>query len=474
MRNRLLARGAALCGILLAFAGCDNGSTFQDAKTAGVKGLARVIVDDGTSAQTSARTALPLNAGFAYTLSFSASGKTAVTASMMGNIGEVLLDEGNWTLNVSGAKSGYTVAESGAIAVAMNGDPVTVNVAMRPVLNGDDGAFRYNVTAAEGLTEVAATLSSLDIGEGGQSEISLTADAETRSIALAPGYYWMTVTARKGEGQRLIRREVVHIYSNTVTTKTYTLAVEDFGLAVYLAGTLTGDIPGYSPAAVIAYSDAACAEALGQGAVNGRAWNMEAEGAYETVYFRVRLEKNGSAAYYSEPVAASGVPTAGKTDIELQVRAGGLDDLASSQYGNSANNPVLLIVSESLADNGLASILSAINDAGKYVALDLSACAMSGTEFDPGTSAGADKVTDLILPDAARSVTASGYYNSPTFRAFINLKSISGASIETVGDYAFWGCSALESVSLPAATSIGDYALQRCSARESVRQAVAN
>jgi hypothetical protein len=139
----------------------------------------------------------------------------------------------------------------------------------------------------------------------------------------------------------------------------------------------------------------------------------------------------------------------------------GLDGLADAPGGDTADNPVALLVNRELTNEGWAAILSEIDAVGKYVALDLSACAMTDTAFDPGIPAGADKVTALVLPDAARSIRA-GTSRNPTFNAFTSLVSISGAGVETVGDYAFNDCPNLTEVSLPAATDIGSDAFRGC------------
>jgi hypothetical protein len=106
--------------------------------------------------------------------------------------------------------------------------------------------------------------------------------------------------------------------------------------------------------------------------------------------------------------------------------------------------------------NGWADILSAINTAGRYVALDLSACT-GVTEFDPNgtTSGGKDKIVSLVLPDTTESIKEDGF-NSLTFRNFTNLKMVSGASVKSIGYSAFRGCTTLTMVSLPAfLSSIG-------------------
>jgi hypothetical protein len=140
----------------------------------------------------------------------------------------------------------------------------------------------------------------------------------------------------------------------------------------------------------------------------------------------------------------------------------GLDDLASAEGGEDAADPVSVALSDSFTNDIWASALSAIAEAGKYVSLDLSACAMTDTEFDPGAATeGADKITALVLPSTAKSIKAGTEDNSP-FTAFTALQSISGAGIATIGEWAFYDCTSLTSVSLPAAETIGNEAFYEC------------
>jgi hypothetical protein len=121
--------------------------------------------------------------------------------------------------------------------------------------------------------------------------------------------------------------------------------------------------------------------------------------------------------------------------------------------------------------SGIVDAINASGGAGKYIALDLSACTIAGTpgEFDPDSSnsVGKDKVVFLFLPDTATGI-AAGTSGFPTFKGFTILTHIGGSGIVSVGDYAFSSCAALSSVSLPAAASIGDYAFSWCTALSSV------
>ncbi|MDR2097540.1 MAG: leucine-rich repeat domain-containing protein [Spirochaetaceae bacterium] len=138
--------------------------------------------------------------------------------------------------------------------------------------------------------------------------------------------------------------------------------------------------------------------------------------------------------------------------------------------GSSAANPILLPVKANLgsAGNSLANLLEAIEMAGKYVDVDLSACSMSGTEFNsnptPAASyTGKDLVVSLVLPDVARGISGDGG-SKPAFKHFTSLKTVSGRGTTSVGKAAFKGCYTLTTISLPAATNIGANAFQNCTA----------
>jgi hypothetical protein len=144
--------------------------------------------------------------------------------------------------------------------------------------------------------------------------------------------------------------------------------------------------------------------------------------------------------------------------------------LGSLSGGGSAASPVPLPVQLNLpdADQGWAAQLSKIQEKGKYVALDLSACAMAGTEFDPGgANTGERRIVSLVLPAPAESIKA-GEQISPTFKNFTVLKSLGGANVTAVGGYAFYNCGALSTVDLPAATGVGNWAFEDCDALETV------
>jgi hypothetical protein len=136
-------------------------------------------------------------------------------------------------------------------------------------------------------------------------------------------------------------------------------------------------------------------------------------------------------------------------------------------YLATAPAPVSLPVALNLASEW-TNLLAKIQAAGKYVKLDLSACTISGTEFDPGAAnTGEQYIVSLVLPNAAESIAAGTYSNS-TFRYFMSLTEVSGTGITGVGNDTFHNCTALTSVTLPEATDIGNDAFRDCATLTSV------
>jgi uncharacterized repeat protein (TIGR02543 family) len=163
--------------------------------------------------------------------------------------------------------------------------------------------------------------------------------------------------------------------------------------------------------------------------------------------------------------------------------------------GTTAADPTPLPVQMALgamngASDGWANLLAAINTANKYVALDLSASTMTGTEFNsPTAAAGKDKIVSLTLPNAATSIAdmvlnETTFSITLTFGGYTNLKTLTAANVTAIGDMAFWvfpaetaaqitfpngqGPSGLTSVSFPKVTTIGNSAFQGCASLTTV------
>jgi hypothetical protein len=147
---------------------------------------------------------------------------------------------------------------------------------------------------------------------------------------------------------------------------------------------------------------------------------------------------------------------------------------AHAGAGSTADDPIILPLRLSLAAPGWANLLAAIQSKGKYVALDLSECDISGMtategEFDPQPGpgdAGESKIVSLILPDEAASVKST--FNNRAFKHFSALKSVTVVAVTSVGSYAFYHCEALTTVSFPAVQTIGSFTFADCAALKTV------
>jgi len=113
----------------------------------------------------------------------------------------------------------------------------------------------------------------------------------------------------------------------------------------------------------------------------------------------------------------------------------------------TSNTPLFLPVSINLASDWI-NLLTAIGV--KYVVLDLSACTMTGTVFDPvpNNSNGKQYIVHMILPDAARSIVDYNNINVP-FLAMTNLRSFSASGLTSIGNGSIRGATALVNISLP-------------------------
>jgi hypothetical protein len=100
-----------------------------------------------------------------------------------------------------------------------------------------------------------------------------------------------------------------------------------------------------------------------------------------------------------------------------------------------------------IADNWNA-LVTTLASHTKYAALDLSACSMTGGEFDAGIGACKEYVVSLILPTGATSIKVDTGTN------WTNLKTVRGPNITDIGARAFSGCTALTELYIPSITHI--------------------
>ncbi|MCL2230409.1 MAG: chitobiase/beta-hexosaminidase C-terminal domain-containing protein [Treponema sp.] len=152
------------------------------------------------------------------------------------------------------------------------------------------------------------------------------------------------------------------------------------------------------------------------------------------------------------------------------------DDIALllDTHTGTIQHPIYLPVQIDLgtmtsAGSSWRQLLDIIEEADEFVDLDLSACTMNGTSFNPDANieTGKDKIVSIALPDTATSIADGPGWNGSktvaTFENFTALKSFSAEGLTSIGSDAFRDCTNLALTSLPEGlTSIGYYAFQDC------------
>jgi len=102
--------------------------------------------------------------------------------------------------------------------------------------------------------------------------------------------------------------------------------------------------------------------------------------------------------------------------------------------------------------SGWRQLLDAIEAADKYVHLDLAACTMNGTDFNPDNivSTGKNRIVEIALPHTAASIAWGDSTSSDSiFKHFTVLKSFSGVGLTSIGSRAFYDCTSLVLTELP-------------------------
>jgi hypothetical protein len=99
------------------------------------------------------------------------------------------------------------------------------------------------------------------------------------------------------------------------------------------------------------------------------------------------------------------------------------------------------------------------DDYAPYIKLDLSQCTASAGTITGGPIAAPrhDRFAAITLPAAVTTLAVGAGLYGGAFESFRGLKSISAPGVTTVGDTAFWGCTALTEVRLGATapTTVG-------------------
>jgi uncharacterized protein YjdB len=338
-----------------------------------------------------------------------------------------------------GNEAVYTVTVGFSVAV----DGVSLDRETLSLTVGEDSILTATISPGN-AADKAVTWTSSDTSVA-------TVDGNGKVSGVAPGTATVTVTTEDGGKTAVCAVTVTPVAVDGVTLDRETLTL-GVGADSVLAATVS-PANATNKAVTWTSSDTGVATVDTNGKVSGVALG--------TATITVSTVEGGKTDTCAVTVAVTSI-------AEVQTY------LAAASGGVSAADPVSLPVAISLASDW-SNLLSAIQTGGKYVALDLSACAMTGTEFDPDNTVntGKDKIVSLVFPAAAKTIKAGTSGNS-TFENFTALAAVAGAEVTGVGDYAFYRYDnsssniALKTVDLPAAVSIGDYAFRWCFALETV------
>jgi hypothetical protein len=139
--------------------------------------------------------------------------------------------------------------------------------------------------------------------------------------------------------------------------------------------------------------------------------------------------------------------------------------------GESPNDPIQLAVSINYPVDWYP-ILKIIGAKRKYVALNMSASNMNSekefhTKKDTGSQGmGKEFIVSMVLPDEATGIAPLA-----GFGTFVELKSVSGKNIESIGDRAFWNSTwqTFQTFNFPKLKSIGEYAFYMGTSMEEVK-----
>jgi uncharacterized membrane protein len=362
-------------------------------------------------------------------------------------------------------------------ATAGYGAQAAKSVTISNTGNQPTGALTLALSNSTAFTLSSTAINS--IAAGGTDAFTVTP-----KTGLAAGTYSATVTV---SGASVTSKSFsvswtvnpAPVYGISLTPETWTFPAATAGYGAQTAKTVTITNTGNQPtgALTLALSNST-AFTLSSTAINSIA-------AGGTDAFTVTPRTGLAAGSYSAIVTVSGGSVTSKNfSVSWTVAApavsaptGGWTSLASALAyldshtdGNSVNNPVPLKMNVNIASatDGWVALANALANRNKYIALDLSSCSMNGTEFDlyAGAVAGKNYIMSLVLPDAATSIASSSYnnstYNNNNLRGYNNsyskLSTISGVNVIDIGDYDFFGCTALTSVFFSKATSIGNYA----------------
>jgi hypothetical protein len=236
--KKLLNITALIVGIFFA-AGCANDLLPPPAPEASGQGSVTVHIGNEN-----ARTLLPAPAFSRYELQFSPGSGQAEKdpESLATTSSTITLEEGSWTItaiayvDISGvtgtAGDEYEAARGSNTLTITAGQPASVTIDIADGMGTGQGVFNYDLSYPDNVEAAALKILALDGTE--EASVDLKTGGPSGSITLDADYYVLRLELEK-DGNRIVKVEVIHIYTNMTTTAEgteYTFTDEDFFLDV--------------------------------------------------------------------------------------------------------------------------------------------------------------------------------------------------------------------------------------------------
>ena len=327
--------------ILLTITGCSNplmpmheeDSVITDTTGTGGQGALTITVGE----EASSRTILPTTPSFTkYRLEFSGPASVDPVESTETSFDAVYLDPGEWTITAYG----YSMFGGSEAAVAEGSGTVTVSAGSNDSLElsisaqqtgGTPGTFEYSLSVPEAFNGMIDAYdvsyhpygdSSSPASDSGAISYSGAGFTYSGSDDIEPGYYLATVQVSSAD-YSATKMEIVHIYSNMVSSGSFDFAESDIMPVATLSGSLEiltmGVAQDESGWIVEAYTDPdyAADSIIGSAATDGSSnWSMDVEALTPAadIYFRAN-GTDDSSDYYDRPVISASPVTFGSTDI---------------------------------------------------------------------------------------------------------------------------------------------------------------
>jgi hypothetical protein len=454
------------------------------------------------------------NVAFSGTLSLELEADTySVTVEGYNTIGNTEVKAGTDTKNL-------VISAGGENTCALSLEPVSIDGSAR-------GTFSWSIKLPSG---VSAALSLLDAdnstavdlngdADGTSLSVTTTGSAITGSVPAVSGeYYVQIMLTQTSTGMTAIPLyELCYIYPGLTSTviQDYSVMPVTFADKVYITGTVTvnnyfktntgniiltgykeGGIEQFSPAVSTIFTSPAYSGTEGAGTtvgvftktyVLGLPPEVAGTKPVVKVSFGDDLSSDNYIITYTNASPSANILASGKTEVNPRVTifdttapldaevisnpAQLAESISTVCSGSTASSPRTLPIPNGVTAASLETLISAVNDAGAYVTLDLSYSGMSdadmetiGNMLDSSSDTGRDKIKGIFLPDGITSIGLSA------FQSCTGLESVTiPDSVTIIRGVAFQGCTGLTSVTIPdSVTNIGGLAFNGCTGLTSV------